>query len=156
IVKATQGVDGVDEMFDRYQRDATDAGLVVFPYHFMTDDSPDEQARHFLDVTGLKAGEAAALDWEGDGTAGADEVEIWGIAVASVIGRDPLGYWGLRPPDTPTAAMLTWPRWIPRYGSNDGSIPADRFRPGSFLFWQYTSNGRISGITQNTVDLDLF
>ena len=39
--------------------------------------------------------------------------------------------------------------WLPTYGANDGSIPTD-YKPGyPYDLWQYTSVGKISGITGN-------
>src|SRR4051794_31437546 len=96
IVKATEGVTIIDKQFNRNRRDALAAGLLVFPYHFLSDDPGERQARHFLHVTGLKSGDAAALDWEGNNAPKPTEVEACGHEVAEVIKRDPLGYWGIR------------------------------------------------------------
>ena len=97
----------------------------------------------------------AALDWEGNNAPAADTVERMGLAVADVVQRDPLGYWGISPPDTPTATMARWPRWIPRYGKNDGSPDMGHMPTEPWLFWQYTSNQEIDGIS-GTVDASLF
>ena len=44
--------------------------------------------------------------------------------------------------------------WIPHWGKNDGSIPADQYKPKHpHDLWQYTSKGRVSGIKGN-VDLN--
>jgi hypothetical protein len=72
-----------------------------------------------------------------------------------VIKRDPLGYWGISPPDTPTVLMRRWPRWIPRYGANDGNPDMNHRPTEPWLFWQYTSNQEIDGIS-GTVDASLF
>ena len=43
--------------------------------------------------------------------------------------------------------------WIARYGKNDGQ-PAEAYRPSVGICWQYTSKGRVDGISGN-VDLNL-
>ena len=45
--------------------------------------------------------------------------------------------------------------WIPRWGKNDGNVPAERYEPPYPCdIWQYTSKGRIAGI-KGDVDLDM-
>lgn len=43
--------------------------------------------------------------------------------------------------------------WIPSYGQNDGTVAGSTKPTHPYDLWQYTSKGRIAGITQNTVDL---
>jgi lysozyme len=154
MIKAIQGV-SKDSRWEINRDGAKQQGLLVIPYAFLTDDDPAEQAAFLVQTAGLAAGMPAALDWEGDNAPGADTVEQMGLAVASVIRRDPLGYWGISPPDTPTAAMARWPRWIPRYGKNDGSPDLDHKPTAPWLFWQYTSELEIDGIA-GKVDASLF
>ena len=145
MIKATQGF-SKDSRWEINRDGAKQHDLLVIPYAFVTDDDPSAQAQFFVQTAGLAAGMSAALDWEGDDAPDADTVEQIGLAVANVIQRDPLGYWGISPPDTPTAAMARWPRWIPRYGKNDGSPDMGHMPTEAWLFWQYTSKGTISGI----------
>lgn len=45
--------------------------------------------------------------------------------------------------------------WIPHWGKNDGSIPAAQYEPKYYCdIWQYTSKGRVAGISGD-VDLDI-
>lgn len=45
--------------------------------------------------------------------------------------------------------------WIPHWGLNDGTIPADEYKSPYYCdLWQYTSNGRISGINTK-MDLNI-
>ena len=130
MVRATQGL-VKDSRWEVNRDGARQQGLMVIPYTFVTAGIPAaEQAEFFIQTTGLAAGMPAALDWEGDNAPRADFVERIGLAVVEVIKRDPLGYWGVAPPDTPTALMRRWPRWIPRYGVNDGD-PDMKHRPTS-------------------------
>jgi lysozyme len=154
MIKATQGL-SKDDRWEINRDGARQQGLVVIPYAFVTSVDPAEQAAFFVQTAGLAAGMPAALDWEGDNAPDADTVERMGLAVANVIGRDPLGYWGISPPDTPTAAMMRWPRWIPRYGKNDGNPDRDHMPTEPWHFWQYTSELTIEGI-RGPVDASLF
>ena len=155
MIKATQGL--VEDNLWKTNRDrARQQGLLVIPYTFLTTAvTPAEQAEFFIRTAGLAAGMPAALDWEGEGAPDAAFVERIGLAVFEVTRRDPLGYWGIFPPARPTALMKRWPRWIPRYGANDGN-PDIHHRPTEpWLFWQYTSNQEIDGIS-GTIDASLF
>src|ERR1700730_6606281 len=146
MIKATQGL-SQDRNWEINRDGARKQGLLVIPYAFVTDDDPVEQAQFFVQTARLGAGVPAALDWEGKNAPDADTVEGMGLAVANVIQRDPLGYWGISPPDTPTTAMARWPRWIPRYGVNDGSPDMHHQLTEPWLFWQYTSKTTVNGIS---------
>jgi lysozyme len=155
MIKATQGLTK-DSRWEINRDGARQQGLLVIPYCFLTAAvTPGEQANFFIQTAGLAAGMPAAVDWEGDDAPGADVVERIGLAVVEVIKRDPLGYWGISPPDTPTVLMRRWPRWIPRYGANDGNPDMNHRPTEPWLFWQYTSNQEIDGIS-GTVDASLF
>jgi lysozyme len=155
MIKATQGLTK-DSRWETNRDGARGQGLLVIPYTFLTTAATAaEQADFLIRTAGLAAGMPAALDWEGDNAPRAAFVEQIGFAVVEVIKRDPLGYWGVAPPDTPTALMKRWPRWIPRYGVNDGD-PDMQHRPTEpWLFWQYTSNQEIDGIN-TPIDASLF
>ena len=155
MIKATQGL-SKDNRWEINRDGARQQGLLVIPYAFVTDDDPVAQAQFFVQTAGLSAGKPAAIDWEGDSAPAADVVERIGLAVATVIARDPLGYWGLHPPGAPTAAMARWPRWIPRYPLNDdGTFDMAHQPTAPWLFWQYTQKMGIDGIT-GSVDASLF
>ena len=53
-----------------------------------------------------------------------------------------------------TDALGKYPFWIARYGSNDGKMHTKPNIDGTLWGWQYTSRGRVSGISGN-VDLDV-
>lgn len=53
------------------------------------------------------------------------------------------------------AKQLADVMWIPRWGKNDGNVPSDKYLPKHpYDIWQYTSVGRVEGISGN-VDLDI-
>jgi len=155
MIKATQGLTK-DSLWEVNRDGAKAQGLLVIPYAFLTKAAgAAEQAQFFVETAGLTAGMPAALDWEGDNAPGAAFVEQVGLAIVEVIRRDPLGYWGGSPPAPPTTVMKGWPRWIPRYGANDGNPDMNHRPTEPWLFWQYTSNQEMDGIT-GTVDTSLF
>jgi lysozyme len=150
IIKATQGVDLVDPYFERNRRGAIDNSVPWIPYAYLTEESPAAQARHFLSATGVKD-IPAALDWEKPGVQ-APVAEAFGTAVAEETRRDPLMYYGLYAPDTPTDTITKWPRWFPEYA------PAPRLSPWGggvcdwckcWFIWQHTATGKIPGIDGN-------
>lgn len=51
--------------------------------------------------------------------------------------------------DTSRPAAL----WVPRYGTNDGTVAGSTKPDVAYDLWQYTSMGKVSGITANTVDM---
>jgi lysozyme len=160
MIKATEGATFTAHTWATNQAGAAAAGIVVIPYHFMTNADPAAQADHFHQVAGLSPGLAYALDWESrvaDGvnvTAGATQVDAMGAALKAFVGRATLGYWGIpgSTPGAPTTFMTTWDRWVPRY--RDGAVASfpgthtSPFNPPapSFRFWQYTAGGVVGGI----------
>jgi lysozyme len=155
MIKATQGLTK-DSRWEINRDGARQQGLLVIPYTFLTTAvAAAEQADFFIRTAGLAAGMPAALDWEGNDAPAAAFVEQVGLTVVEVTRREPLGYWGMSPPAPPTAVMKRWPRWTPRYGANDGN-PDWHHRPSDpWLFWQYTSNQEVDGIT-GPADASLF
>jgi lysozyme len=153
MVKATEGHTFTDSAWHANLRGATQAGIKVIPYHFLRAGAAEDQAAHFRDVVGLKHGMAYALDWEGTRTAAAADVEQMGRILAEITRRNPVGYWGMpgNTPETPTAAMERWERWVPRYPlrgiANFPAMPLAHHLTGvEYRFWQYTSHGKVSGI----------
>ncbi len=152
LIKATQGT-WTDSAFERNRKGATDAGLLVFAYPFLTPYDNDEVVGEFLRVTD---GLVPALDWEESGTPDA-VIERWIDGYETKAGREGLAYYGLYPPDALTSKIAKWPRWLPEYATVpklpawDGTNPADW--TAEWLIWQFTANGREPGI-EAAVDLD--
>jgi lysozyme len=107
FVKATQGTGFVDPTFARNRDGAAQAGLLVVPYHFIDTGDPDDQADHFLDVTGLASGQPAMIDWET--AAPAASVVAFGEALAECAGRDPLAYYGYAQLRQAEPTLARWP-----------------------------------------------
>jgi len=73
-VKATEGVDDKDPLFEEHWRDLADSGMARGAYHFyVTEDDPEVQARFFLDVL-------AAVEHRDDDLLPVVDVELIGHA----------------------------------------------------------------------------
>ena len=53
-----------------------------------------------------------------------------------------------------TGALAEYPFWVARYGTNNGQMQTRPDIDGTLWGWQYTSKGKVSGISGN-VDLDV-
>jgi GH25 family lysozyme M1 (1,4-beta-N-acetylmuramidase) len=161
FIKATQGTEFVDPAFERNRAGAAKAGVLVVPYHFLDTADPDDEADHFLDVTGLDEGQAAMIDWESAATT--DDIVAFGRALVECTGRDPVCYYGFAQLAQALPDLSRWPLMLPEYPR--GNMPGQyaglvtrspRLPPGRPAVWagpprpydfhQYTPKGRIAGI----------
>ena len=168
MIKATEGTSFVSPTFAAQASGAAAVGIRVVPYHFLRPSPAAPQAANFLKATALARGSPFALDWEGRAasTASPETAEQIGELLTAIAGRLPLGYWGIpgSTPSAPTADMLTWDRWVPRYprlGAKQWmDLPASIRNsvatrwPGA-LFAQYTRWGAVPGIA-GPVDRSVF
>lgn len=150
MIKATQGSKHVDDHFERNFIGAVDVGLLVIPYHFLDNSDIHKQFMNFKTVTKLAPGMVVALDWE---TVSLHErrppvsmMEALGESCKLVTGRSPLAYHGMY--DLSSRKINEWPWWIPKYGPE----PKPSLK---WLFWQYTQQGRMTGI-RAPVDRSMF
>ena len=107
FIKATQGTGFVDPAFARNRSAAIAAGVAVVPYHFLDTADPDDQAAHFLAVSGLAPGDPAMIDWES--AAPAASAVTFGQAVAAQTGRDPVAYYGFAQLAAADPDLSGWP-----------------------------------------------
>lgn len=164
MVKATEGLSFLNPLLDEQYWGASNAGIKPVPYHFMRPVNAQAQAQHFINTIQPAKGDAIAIDWEGRSsqTSSPAVCEAVGLYLGTITGRKPLGYWGIygSTPGVPTAAMLTWDRWVPRYPHSGtrswAEVPlsiqrmSDSEWPNA-LFAQYTMWGQVPGI-QGMVD----
>lgn len=166
MVKCTEGATFTSPTYDAQLRGAVRAGIKVVPYHFIRPGSADAQVNRFRATAGLSKNQPFALDWEGRAsqTATPQIAEAIGTQLAAITGRRPLGYWGIHgsTPALPTAAMLTWDRWVPRYPKQGAASWADLPEVArdvahweSPLFAQYTRWGKVPGI-RGSMDRSVF
>jgi len=160
-IKATEGADWHDPRFAENWRGAGDAGLRRGAYHFFTFCTPGRpQAEHFLAVLRDARGDLPpAVDveftgnctrWDSIETIRA-ELAVFLAHVESEAGRRPIVY-------LPTSAHqrivdghfpdhALWVRHV--------FLAPPQRRYGTWLFWQFSQDGRIAGISR-PVDLNVF
>lgn len=175
IIKASQGTDFIDTMFEENFKGALAAGIIPGTYHFhLPSYDALEQAQFYWsvikDVVGSHPCLPPCIDLE---TAGATKAEM-NTAVSTfmeemqrVDGRPGLvytspGFWNTYLPVPVlsqyylTTSKIDWanayPLWIAHYTTG---WPSQVYPWVGWRFWQYTSSGKISGI-RTRVDLNYF
>lgn len=154
IIKATQGTSYIDPTFKTNQAECRKKGIKLGYYHFADlDDNIYQQADHFIDTIGeIKEGEFVCLDAETGQNA--KWCKSWLEYVEDRVGFKPVLY----APVGTWEVALPYPLWIARYGLNNGQINYG-YAPNigkwdKFIIWQYTSKGKIEGVTGNA-DLNI-
>lgn len=158
LLKATEGTDFSDAMFERNYQAAKDAGLKVGAYHFFRFDSPGHlQAYHFLsELEGCSLDLPLAIDVEEYGNpegfsdnhvadelrAMADVLAAGGLRVIIYTNKQGLDrYVAPAFPDSMPAL------WI--------SSPSGRPSAKGWTLWQHSHKGRVLGL-RGPVDLNTF
>ncbi len=165
FIKATEGGDLMDPMFDSHWRGAGAAGVKRGAYHFFYHCRPAaEQARWYIrNVPRTPGALPPVLDMEWtptsptctlrrDGATIREEARIFTDIVARHYGQRPLIYttvdfyednelWRL-------SGVEFWLRSVAAH-------PNDRYDGQSWSFWQYTSTGLVPGIA-GRVDVNVF
>lgn len=153
IIKATEGMNFRDRLFNENLVGAQNAEMVAGAYHFLRSDSDAEvQANHFLDTVGRTEGILCALDVESYGSSQPTIAQVYKFAhvfrhrthghpLIIYTGR---WYWvGVM--NNPSGVALG-PLWHSAYTRDPGRLYGGWPK---FTFWQYTSSGRCAGIEGN-------
>jgi len=175
IIKASEGTEYADPMFEQNFKGAQAAGIIPGSYHFfLPNQDPLKQAQHHREVVSAVCGSRPCLppciDLE---TAGATKAQMNAIVggflqeLRRLDGRPGLlytspGFWNTYMP-VPVlsqyrlpASQVDWaaehPLWIAHYTTG---WPSQVYPWAGWSFWQYSSAGKISGI-RSRVDLDYF
>ena len=175
IIKASEGVEYADPMFEENFKGALVAGIIPGSYHFfLPGQDPLKQAQHHWEVVSAVCGSRPCLppciDLE---TAGATKAQMNAIVggflqeLQRLDGRPGLlytspGFWNTYMPVPVVSqyrlpvSQLDWaaahPLWIAHYTTG---WPSQVYPWAGWAFWQYSSAGKISGI-RSRVDLDYF
>jgi lysozyme len=162
IIRVNHGLDDIDERFAYNWAEARRVGVIRGAYqYFLPDEDPIEQAELLLSLMGplepddlppvIDVEEAAGQSPETIRQA----IHLWSDTVEAAIGRKPFIYtakyfWqdGVGAPDD----FLDHPLWVANYNV-DCPLIADPWP--RWNIWQYTSTGRVDGVTGN-VDRDHF
>lgn len=165
FAKATEGATFIDRTFAANRAGMGQAGLVLRGfYHFARPErnTAAVEAAHFLRTVGtLAPGEVAVLDIEvapelpGIG----DWAAEWLARVHQATGRVPLIYsYQSYLSEIPTSRLTPYPLWVAAWGDDNGLVPAAQPKTDRWprwTFWQYTSKGRVPGISTEA-DANLF
>lgn len=152
-VKATEGVDSPDPAFADHWRRLGELGVPRGAYHFyVTEDDPEEQARFFLEIAGLRPGDLApAVDIEliGHGTKPglAERLQTFLEIVARETGVRPIVYtspkfWNAHL----TSAFGDHPLWVAEYGVPEPQVPTGWER---WTLWQHRDDHSIPGVEKD-------
>lgn len=158
FIKATEGVELEDPLFDYNWNEANANGLICGAYHFFHPElDVKKQFDHFSQVAFLRAGHLPpVLDIEKTGNISADSL-IAGIKYWSNLSEQT---YGVKP------ILYTYQKFYNQHLRNqfpDHVIWVARYNnyfqpnlPGNeWSFWQYTDRGRIDGV-KTVVDLNVF
>lgn len=156
IIKATQGTGYTNPYYASDWSGALAHGLIVGAYDYADlAHSPLGEARHFLQVTGVRAfGSdtlAPVLDLEQSAGRSPAQVSAWALAwlraVQRATGRTPIFYSNrdfITRRMSPDPALARYPLWFASYA---GAVPQHGPAPWSdWTFWQYTRTARTPGI----------
>lgn len=160
-MKASEGTSFVDPYFNQNYTNAKANGLKVGFYHYLTARSNSEavaQANFFVStISGMIPDCRLAMDFESFGSLSTEEINEIGLTfmqtVESLSGKEMVIY-----SDTSNASnifgggLTNYPLWVAQYEVEE---PTPNGNWDSWVGWQYTDAGEISGIN-GYVDRDRF
>ena len=160
-MKASEGTSFVDPYFNQNYTNAKANGLKVGFYHYLTARSNSEavaQANFFVStISGMTPDCRLAMDFESFGNLSVEEINEIGLTfmqtVESLSGKEMVIY-----SDTSNASnifgggLTNYPLWVAQYEVEE---PTPNGNWDSWVGWQYTDAGEISGIN-GYVDRDRF
>jgi lysozyme len=175
FIKASEGVEYADPMFDQNIHNAVEAGVLPGTYHFFLPRyDPLSQARHYVTTLQENAVDAPTLppcidlETPGLGKSGLNQaLRIFMEEVYNLTGRRCIlyvspGFWnsylpvpvlnGFKLKGSDVDWALDYPLWLAHYTTG---LPYQIYPWVSWRFWQYTSAGKIAGVVTK-VDLDFF
>jgi lysozyme len=170
IARATLGRTYVDTMYATNKAGANAARIRFGAYHFAKPDATYNdavaEADHFVRYAKLSRGNLIpTLDLEVTGGLGVSALQKWTRAwlarVTYRVGVRPMIYtspafWRTYMGNTTWFANNGYPTlWVAHYGVSSPSVPANNWGGRGWTFWQWTSCGKVSGIS-GCVDRDRY
>ena len=160
-IKSSEGRSYIDPYFERNYQNAKANGLKVGFYHYVTARTTEqarEQANFFARVISGKEPDCRlAMDFESFGNLSVIQIneisKVFLETLQSATGKDVLIYSNSYSARTIFSRELAiYPLWVANYGVSE---PGGNDKWSTWVGWQYTSTGRVSGILGN-VDRDQF
>ncbi len=156
-IKATEGVDQVDEQFRRNWFEAEEQGMTKGAYHFFeAGKSGRQQAKNFIAIVQLKKGDLPpVLDVEDANNASPEdikkEIAEWLTLVEKHYHITPVIYSNIDFYNIYIReSFKAYPFWVAHYLQ-----PGKPRIEGNWSFWQHSEKGRVDGI-KTTVDFNVF
>jgi lysozyme len=168
--KATESTNYTDPTFATHWAGMKSAGVLRGAYHFFHPDVDGKaQADYFISVMGTLGADdlPPMLDWEvsngASGSTAKNNAKAFIDEVKTVTGRTTViytspGLWsgfGVSPP----SAFAAQPLWVAHYlycTSGSGCCPTIPNGWTSWVMWQWSDKGMVSGVAASAVDLDIF
>ena len=165
ILRITEAGNVIDNYFEQNFSECRKYNIPVGAYKYsyaMTVAEIQSEARKVVEVlNGRKLQYPVWLDleWNNQRSLGAEQIHKLAEAFEKIITA--AGYkfgiycnvdWYL---NVICSHLKKYDFWIARYPSDDNGTLMERYRPDAGIGWQYTSKGRVPGITGN-VDRDVF
>jgi lysozyme len=167
IIRATKGRAFVDPTYVTNVGGAAAAGIVVGAYHRATPGpGPNDalaEADHFVSVARNASGDVLpALDIEETGGLTPSELQAWvrtwvervraKLGIRSLLYASP-SFWRVKMGNSTWFARHGYPLWIAHWGVAAPDVPANGWAGEGWTYWQWTSKGRLAGISTE-VDRD--
>lgn len=157
FIKATEGVNNVDELFSDNMKAAKEAGIASGAYHFfIASKSGKIQAQNFIDVVKLKKGDLPpVLDVEQVNGASLPDMQQhivdWLTIVEKKYKAKPIIYTNADFYKSFLAGKFDdYPLWVAHYLAKD-KPSVNR----NWIFWQHSENAQVTGI-RTKVDFNVF
>jgi GH25 family lysozyme M1 (1,4-beta-N-acetylmuramidase) len=171
FIKASEHTSFVDNKYQTNRANAKAAGLKIGAYHFARPNSGTTdayaEADHFIETADWKSGELRpVLDLEDTGGLSSSSLQTWVKAflqriydrtgVRAIIYVSP-SFWSTKMANSTWFAKNGYDvLWIAHWTTaSSPSVPADNWGGKGWTFWQYTSDGSVSGIS-GRVDLNRY
>lgn len=160
-IRAGQGFSYEDAQFERNYEEAKRNGLKIGVYHYMTARSVEDaklQAQFFVSlISGKQIDCKLAMDFESFGSLNRSQINEIAVAymeeVKRLSGKEVVVYSNTYDAKYVfNSEVANEPLWVAQYGVSE---PQDNGNWKNWVGYQYSSTGRISGISGN-VDLDEF
>jgi LysM repeat protein len=165
VIIKSSGSDGglyPDGKLARNRDEARRVGLPVAFYHYKGSGTAREQAEYMLGVIGeIKAGEFVVIDDENEGKVNTVFCRDFAARIKELTGLVVPVYSNLsRFQGIDLGLIKDLPAWVAKYGANTGAREDSGAAPQldgiNIVCWQYTSAARVAGVTENSVDMNVF